>query len=300
MGVRARYVGRGLSRTQRDNVAVRFGVFLPPFAEFAEPRRVVALAQQAETAGWDGLFLWDHMLAFPGMPVADPWVVMAAVATITQRIRLGALVTPLPRRRPWVLSRQMATLDQLSEGRLIGGIGLGDDGWSEFSSFGDAVDPVTRGAMLDEALELLQRFLNGEPVSYDGLYYTVHSPALLPTPLQRPLPLWGAVRWPNRKPLARIARLQGCFPIFHRPGGLPPPDPADIRGLRSALLDRGASTDIDIAVRCELSTEEPASVAETVAALEASGVTWMLEAVAPGTDPDVVSRIVQQGPPSAV
>jgi alkanesulfonate monooxygenase SsuD/methylene tetrahydromethanopterin reductase-like flavin-dependent oxidoreductase (luciferase family) len=277
---------------------MRFGVFLPPFAEFAEPRGVVELAKQTETAGWDGLFLWDHMLAFPGMAVADPWVVMAAVATVTERIRLGALVTPLPRRRPWVLSRQMATLDRLSDGRLIGGIGLGDDGWSEFSSFGDAVDPVTRGAMLDEALELLQRFLDGGPVNYDGSHYTVHSPAFLPTPLQRPLPLWGAVRWPNTKPLARIARLQGCFPIFHAPGGLPPPDPADISALRTALLDRGATGDIDIAVRCELSAEAPATVPDTVAALEMSGVTWMLEAIAPGTDPDVVSRIVERGPPN--
>lgn len=301
MGQRVRQRGeRGLKCTSRDNPAMRFGVFLPPFAEFAEPRRVVALGTQTESAGWDGLFLWDHMLAFPGMAVADPWVVMAAVATVTQRIRLGALVTPLPRRRPWVLSRQMATLDRLSGGRLIGGVGLGDDGWSEFSSFGDAVDPVTRGAMLDEALELLQQFLNGEPVDYDGSHYSVHSPALLPTPLQRPLPLWGAVRWPNKRPLARIAKLQGCFPIFHTPGALPPPDPAEISALRAALLERGAATDIAIAVRCNLAAEEPASVPETVAALEASGVTWMLEAVAPGTDPDVVSRIVEQGPPGAV
>jgi alkanesulfonate monooxygenase SsuD/methylene tetrahydromethanopterin reductase-like flavin-dependent oxidoreductase (luciferase family) len=265
---------------------VRFGVFLPPFAEFAEPRRVVSLATQAETAGWDGLFLWDHMLAFPGMAVADPWVVMAAVATVTERIRLGALVTPLPRRRPWVLSRQIATLDRLSDGRLIGGIGLGDDGWSEFSSFGDAVDPVT-----------VQRFLSGDAVNYDGTHYIVHSPALLPTPLQRPLPLWGAVRWPNKKPLGRIAKLQGCFPIFHTSGALPPPDPAEITALRSALMDRGAAADIDIAVRCQLSAEEQSSVPETVAGLEASGVTWMLEAIAPGTDPEFVRRIVEQGPP---
>jgi alkanesulfonate monooxygenase SsuD/methylene tetrahydromethanopterin reductase-like flavin-dependent oxidoreductase (luciferase family) len=282
---------------QQDNRAVRFGIFLPPFAEFAEPRRVVDLARHVETAGWDGLFLWDHMLAFPGMAVADPWVVMAGVATVTQRIRMGALVTPLPRRRPWVLSREMATLDCLSDGRLIGGVGLGDDGWTEFSSFGDAVEPVLRGEMLDESLDLLKRFLSGEPVDFDGRHYTVHSPSLLPTPAQNPLPLWGAVRWPNRKPLARIAQLQGCFPIFHTSEGLPPPDPADIEALRAALLERGAATDIDIAVRCTLSTEEQASVPDTVAALEASGVTWILEAIAPGTDPDVVSRIVEQGPP---
>jgi alkanesulfonate monooxygenase SsuD/methylene tetrahydromethanopterin reductase-like flavin-dependent oxidoreductase (luciferase family) len=279
---------------------MRFAIFLPPFAEFAEPQRVVELSRRVESGGWDGLFFWDHMLAFPGMAVADPWVVMAAVAAVTARIRLGALVTPLPRRRPWVLSRQMATLDRLSDGRLIGGIGLGDDGWTEFSSFGEAVDPVIRGEMLDESLELLKQFLSGESVTFDGRHYTVHSPALLPTPVQSPLPLWGAVRWPNRKPLARIAKLQGCFPIFHTPGSLPPPDPADIAALRSALLERGAAPDIDIAVRCTLSTEDQASVPDTLAALETSGVTWILEAVAPGTDPDVVLRIVEQGPPASV
>ena len=99
--------------------------------------------------GW-ALSLGPHARVSRAWPVADPWVVMAAVAAVTERIRLGALVTPLPRRRPWVLSRQMATLDRLSGGRLIGGIGLGDDGWTEFSSFGEAVEPVTRGEMLDE------------------------------------------------------------------------------------------------------------------------------------------------------
>lgn len=93
---------------------MRFGLFLPPFDEFAEPRRVMALARSAEDAGWDGLFLWDHMLAGPGVAIADPWVTMAAIATATTLLRFGALVTPLPRRRPWVLSRQIATLDRLS------------------------------------------------------------------------------------------------------------------------------------------------------------------------------------------
>ena len=281
-----------------DNPAMRFGIFLPPFAEFAEPRRVVSLARQAEESGWDGLFLWDHMLAKPGMAVADPWVVMGAVAATTTRIRLGALVTPLPRRRPWVLSRQMATLDQLSDGRLIGGIGLGDDGWTEFSSFGEAVDPVFRGQMLDEALELLQRFLSGEALNYRGRHYTVNAPPLLPKPRQDPLPMWGAVRWPNRKPLARIAKLDGCFPIFAASSGVPPPDAADITALRAALLDLGGRPDMDIAVRAALSIEDPDTVPATVAALQESGVTWLLEAFPPGAPPDRVMSVVVNGPPA--
>jgi alkanesulfonate monooxygenase SsuD/methylene tetrahydromethanopterin reductase-like flavin-dependent oxidoreductase (luciferase family) len=151
--------------------------------------------------------------------------------------------------------------------------------------------------MLDESLELLQRFLTGEPVNYDGVHYTVNAPPLLPTPVQSPLPLWGAVRWPNQKPLTRIAKFQGCFPIFHTPGALPPPDPADIASLRSALIERGATSDIDIAVRCMLSAETAATVPGIVASLEASGVTWILEAIAPGAPVDDVNRIVKQGPP---
>ena len=239
------------------------------------------------------------MLATPGMPVADPWVIMAAVATVTHRIRLGALVTPLPRRRPWVLSRQLATLDQLSDGRLIGGIELGGDGWSELSAFGEAVDPVIRGRMLDEALELVQRFLTGEAVSFQGRHYVVNAPPLLPRPRQDPLPIWGAVRWPNRKPLARIARLEGCFPIFDSSGGVPPPDPADIAALRVQLIELGARSDIDVAVECALSFEEPSSIPETVAALGHAGVTWVLEAFPPGTPPERVTHVVNNGPPPA-
>jgi len=276
---------------------VRFGVFLPPFAEYAAPQRVMALATRAEAAGWDGFFLWDHMLAAPGMAVADAWVTMAAVATVTTRMRIGALVTPLPRRRPWVLSREMVTLDQLCDGRLIAGIGLGDDGWSEFSAFGEEVDPVVRGEMLDEALELLQRFLSGEAVRFHGRHYDVDTNALLPTPRQQSLPIWGACRWPIRKPLERIAKLQGCFPIFPHRGAPPPPEPSDIVAIREALADRGARPDMDIAVRCAMAVEDALRLRETVAALEGSGVTWILEAFAPGARPEDVERIVSDGPP---
>ena len=146
-----------------------YGVFLPPFDEFAEPKRLVALAQTAERAGWDGLYLWDHMLTIPGMAVADSFVMTAAIAQATDRIRMGMLVTPLARRRPWVLARQIATLDRLSEGRLVVGVGLGHDRWKEFSSFsGEIIDPVERSFSLDDSLEILRRLWSGEPVEFEG------------------------------------------------------------------------------------------------------------------------------------
>lgn len=277
---------------------MHFGIFLPPFGEYADPVRVADLAVIAEDAGWDGLFLWDHLLAEPGVPVADPWITMAAMAAATDRLRLGALVTPLARRRPWVLARQMATLDRLSAGRLVAGVGLGDDGWSEFSSFGEAVSPVDRGNMLDEALELLQRLLSGESVRHDGRYYSVETTPLLPTPRQARLPIWAACRWPNRKPLARAARLQGCFPIFATTDQPPPPDPAEVTAIRAALADLGAASDIDLVVRCSLSGQDGARTSDTVAALGQAGATWVLENFGPTEPPAVVvERVVRQGPP---
>jgi len=281
-----------------DNRDVRFGLFLPPFEAFAAPRRVAELAHSAEQAGWDGLFLWDHMLAIPGMAVADPWVTLAAVATGTTRLRFGALVTPLARRRPWVLARQIATLDRLSEGRLVAGIGLGDDGWAEFSAFGEETDPVVRAEILDEALVLLRQLLDGERVDHDGRHFAVHAPPLLPTPTQQPFPLWGACRWPSVKPLARSASLQGCFPIFAGDGPPPPPDPGDIAAIKRILVAHGADPDIDLVVRFSLSLQDPAEVPRTLDALARAGVTWVLEGFGPGQPPpDIVEEIVRRGPP---
>jgi alkanesulfonate monooxygenase SsuD/methylene tetrahydromethanopterin reductase-like flavin-dependent oxidoreductase (luciferase family) len=273
---------------------VRFGLFIPPFGELADPGRVADLAVVAEEAGWDGFFLWDHVLSAPGVPLAETWITMAAVATATSEIRFGPMVTPLSRRRPWTLARQVATLDRLSGGRLVLGVGLGDDGWKEFSSFGEVTDPPERGVLLDDSLEAVRLLLTGETTDFEGKRLAVHASPFLPRPVQDPLPVWVACRWPNRAPLARAARMEGCFPIF--PGSPDVPDADDLTALRDALAERGAADGYELVIRCVLRGLDPAGWSETVAVLNGCGVTWALEGFNPGVPAAEVEAVVARGP----
>jgi hypothetical protein len=285
-------------------VALSYGVFLAPFAEFAEPERLVVLARSAEEAGWHGFFLWDHVLEGSGMPVADSFVMASAIAQETERVRLGMLVTPLARRRPWVFARQCATLDRLANGRLVVGIGLGHDTRGELSSFsGEVIDTARRAAVLDESLEIVVRLWSGEPVDYEGEQLAVHAPAFLPRPVQQPLPIWVACRWPNRRPLSRAARYQGCFPIFDgdtSEGGnsIPGmPDPETVAVIRDELAGRGAADDIEIVCRGNSGEAAAVELGSRMSELAQAGMTWWLESFAPGQAPADIERVVAAGPP---
>jgi alkanesulfonate monooxygenase SsuD/methylene tetrahydromethanopterin reductase-like flavin-dependent oxidoreductase (luciferase family) len=278
---------------------LRFGVFLPAFGDFAEPDRLVELAVAVEEHGWDGLFLWDHLQAWPGLPVADAFVSAAAVAQATERIRIGMMVTPLARRRPWVFARQTVTLDRLSHGRLVVGVGLGDDGWGEFGSFaGELTDAVERGRALDESLELVEHFWSGEEVRHEGERFRVSAPAFLPRPVQDPLPVWVACVWPHRRPLARAARRAGCFPLLEQ--GDPPllPDPAQVAEVRRELLALGAAEDVDIVCRGATGLVPPGELAPGLRACADAGMTWWLDSYAPAEPAEEVLDCVRAGPPS--
>ena len=195
---------------------MRSGVFVPLFDELAEPARVAALAAEAEEAGWDGFFVWDHVRwREPVVDVADTQITLAAIAASTERIRLGPMVTPLARRRPVKVARETATLDRLSGGRLTLGVGLGSDSFgSEFQMTGEEADERRRAQMLDESLEILQAAWSGEPVHHRGEHYTVDGMRFLPRPVQRPgVPVWVAGFYGKPRPLRRAARYQGFFPI---------------------------------------------------------------------------------------
>lgn len=198
---------------------MRRGVFIAPFDELADARALAELGTLAEARGWDGLFLWDHITYNePIGAIADPWTVLAAVAMATERIRLGPLVTPLPRRRPAVLARQAVTLDHLSGGRLVLGFGIGGDATGEMEPFGEEASMRVRAATLEDGLELLEALMSGEPVDHAGPHYAVRARPFLPRPLQSPrIPVWIGARWPARKPFIRAAQWDGVFPIEIEP-----------------------------------------------------------------------------------
>ena len=181
---------------------MRQGIFVAPFDELCEPALLAALAAGAERRGWDGFFLWDHVAyREPVRAIADPWIALAAIAVATERLVIGPLVTPLPRRRPHQLARETVTLDRLSGGRLVLGVGIGSERTVEFEPqrFGEEGDMRARARLLDDGLDRLLAYWDGE---------------FEPRPVQRPrIPIWVAARWPNRRPLARAARYDGLFPI---------------------------------------------------------------------------------------
>jgi alkanesulfonate monooxygenase SsuD/methylene tetrahydromethanopterin reductase-like flavin-dependent oxidoreductase (luciferase family) len=205
-----------MNQTPTVSAGARCGLFVPLFGELANPVAVAGLAAEAEEAGWDGVFVWDHVRwRAPVLDVADAWITLAAIATATTSIRLGPLVTPLARRRPVKVAREAATLDQLCSGRLTLGVGLGSDRFGdEFSITGEEIDDRRRARMLDESLEILTAAWSGEPVHHEGEHYIVGGMRFLPRPVQRPgVPIWVAGFPGNTRPMRRAARHQGFFPV---------------------------------------------------------------------------------------
>ncbi|MGF7234160.1 MAG: LLM class flavin-dependent oxidoreductase, partial [Frankia sp.] len=234
--------------------AVRFAVGLPNVGLFGQPDLLVSLAAEAERYGWDGVFLWDHLLyREPNWPVADPTVTIAAIAASTSRLRLGVLMTAAARRRVGKLAREVAALDVLSRGRLVFGVGLGSIE-REFSAFGEASDAATRAERLDETLSVLDGLWSGREVTFHGRHLHVDAVRMLPVPVQRPRPpIWCAGRWPARAPFRRAARWDGMMPThasFGRGTTMPPETLAEIVAyVHTQRLDRDeAGRPFDVAV----------------------------------------------------
>jgi alkanesulfonate monooxygenase SsuD/methylene tetrahydromethanopterin reductase-like flavin-dependent oxidoreductase (luciferase family) len=205
-----------MSAQRNGRSRMRWGLSLPLFDPLADPAVVARLAGEAEEAGWDGIFVWDHIRwREPVRAVGDTQVTLAAIAAATERIRFGPMVTPLARRRPAKVARETAALDLLSGGRLTLGVGLGSDEFaSEYSITGEELDDRRRARMLDEALEVLEAAWSGEPVRHRGEHYTVDTMRFLPRPVQRPrVPVWVAGTPGKPRPMRRAAHYDGFFPV---------------------------------------------------------------------------------------
>lgn len=195
---------------------------------------MATVAAAAEESGWDGLLVWDHVhyRGYSGRPFGDPWMLLTAAVLATSRIRVGTLLTPVARYRPQQLARQVATLDNLSGGRVVFAAGLGGPVEDEYGSFGDSTDRRVLAERLDEGLELLGRFWTGEAVDHHGRHYQARNVSLQPATVQRPRPpVWIGGFWPNRPPMRRAARWDGAVPLFKNALHGYPPDPEDVREL---------------------------------------------------------------------
>jgi alkanesulfonate monooxygenase SsuD/methylene tetrahydromethanopterin reductase-like flavin-dependent oxidoreductase (luciferase family) len=250
-------------------VAARRAIFVAPFGELADARRLARLAAAAEARGWDGFFVWDHLVYVDTRELADPWIAMTAIACATERVRIGALVTPTPRRRIAKLARETVTLDRLSGGRLVLGVGIGGDRHGEFAPFGDPAEPRERARLLDEGLERLVELWDGE---------------FAPPPAQEPrIPIWVAARWPNRRPIRRAARWDGIFPI-----DLPGPEAVAELALDVRRLREGVEEPFDLVVTNPAGTDPRP--------WEEAGATWCLTGFGPDPSEAEVREAIDAGP----
>jgi alkanesulfonate monooxygenase SsuD/methylene tetrahydromethanopterin reductase-like flavin-dependent oxidoreductase (luciferase family) len=287
---------------------MRYSVDVPNFGEFAAPEVFAEVARRAEDAGWDALLVWDHIVEQKHLhrEIADPWILLTAAALATRRIRLGTAITPVARRRPAKLAREVATLDRLTGGRMILGVGLGAPVDDEYASFGDTTDTRVLAERLDEGLHALELLWSGASVTYRGNQITLDDVVFLPTPVQRPrVPIWVGGLWPNKAPMRRAARWDGAIPAMA--GGIEAARPPELREVRDLVgFLRGCRADNGLADKpfdIVIGGMSPAGLAagrDLVGPLADLGITWWDERMPWGDDlerAEPILRRIDQGPP---
>lgn len=274
---------------------MHYGLDVSITGAYAQATLLADLAALAEESGWDGFFVQDCLLSSEPEPLVDPWLALCAIALATNRLRIGALMTPLAAYRPWHIARQCVTLDYLSAGRLIFGAGLGFRA-DDFLAVGEDATTSVRAEKLDEGLALLRQFWKGEPFSFAGKQYQMRDTQLLPAPVQTPgIPIWVAGVWPHRKPLRRAASFDGLYLASQQATG----EELSPSALREAITyvqsQRQVDTPFDVAFAGET---EAASAADVIRPYAQAGATWWLEGIwiERGTPEQMRARI-QQGPP---
>ena len=259
---------------------MKYVINIPNYSYFSEPENLIIFAKEVEKSGWDGLFMWDHLQLIPeffrDIPFIDPYVALTIIACNTKNILLGPYVTPISRRRPWQVYRQLVSLDHLSKGRIIFGVGLGTPAEFDFSAFGDESDNIIRGEMLDESLEIIELLSTGEEISYKGKHYNLNRVQLLPRPYNGRIPIFVAGQWPNKNPFKRAAHYDGALPISKNwPETLHPKDIAQIKKYVMEFIEHKKSFDIVIGGISTVNRSQ-----ETLSQIEEykkSGATWWVE-----------------------
>lgn len=249
-----------------------------------DARTLGELARLAEDSGWDGVFLEDYIVwqGHQDVPTYDPWVALAAMAVQTKHVRLGTMVTALPRRRPWKLARETVTLDHLSNGRMILGVGLGDTSLGiDLTHFGEVTDEKKRAKMVDEALDILAGLWSGEPFSFRGEFYHVDTITLLPRPVQYPrIPIWVGGVYPKHGPMQRAARWDGACLYKLTNDDM---TPAEVHDLKSFVEKRRANSvaPFDIALGGRHRDEDWEKDRALIRSLGEAGMTWWIEYLPP-------------------
>jgi len=265
---------------------MQYGVYIPIFGPYGDAQVLADLAHEAEEAGWNGFFLWDQVskttLTPTIDPMVDPWVALTVIAMRTRTIRMGLLVTPLPRRRPWMVARETVSLDRLSAGRLIFGAGSGG-GYFDFEALGEVSDAKTLAEMLDEGLEVLTGLWSGEPYQHEGTYYHLKEAQFLPRPVQSPrIPIWIGTLWPAKAPLRRAAHWDGVVPIGRDLPLAAMLTPAEMEEIvRYVSSQPGYTAPFDVVHSGLTEGTDVVHDREVVAAYQQVGVTWWVEKILP-------------------
>ena len=266
-------------------------------------RTIGDLTEEAENAGWDGLFISDAIAVsaegFPDFDFFDPWVGLAVMATRSERIRIGTLITPVPRRRPWKLARETLSIDHLSKGRLILGVGLGaaeHDGG--FLKVGEPMDLKVRAQLLDEGLAILTGLWSGKPFSFSGEHYNVNEMSMIPPSLQSPrIPIWVPGVWQKPKSMERAMRWDGIIPQKYK--SMSRMTAPEIREVKRYVDEhRKSGSSFDIISGGETSGINRAGALKKVRPYIKAGATWWLESKWTFSFDELRER-VKQGPPRA-
>lgn len=269
----------------------------------ADTATIGDLTEEAENAGWDGVFIADAIAigppVVPDFPFFDPWVLLAVMALRSKRVRIGPLITPLSRRRPWKVARETLSIDHLSKGRLTLGVGLGaaqDDGG--FFKVGEATDIKIRARMLDEALAVLTGLWTGTPFSFHGEHYNVDEMSMLPAPLQSPrIPIWVPGVWLKPKSMARALRWDGIIPQKYK--SMARMTVAEVKALKQYVDEnRTQTTPFDIVVGGQTPGNNLKQAVNKVDPFAKAGATWWLESCMT-TSWEKLRKRIKAGPPRA-